>query len=120
MELPIEFNSSVVKRVNMDWETFVDAVERSGFSQTGSAGGGRILYHENDAGFAVTLINGPRANLILPSGPIRGRLFGNSGFSLGSEESRLENLAQDVRSPTEGSSGSSSGSRGRTGREVNA
>lgn len=120
MNLPIEFSSSVVKRVNMDWDVFVSAVEESGFEQVSSIAGGRILYHENDAGFGVTLVNGPRAKLILPSGPLRGRLFGNTGLSLGSDRNKLEQLAQEVRNTSGGEDGSETGSRGRTGNEVTA
>lgn len=115
---PIEFNSSVVKRVNMDWDTFHAAIEQAGFDHVESTAGGRIHYHENDAGFSITLVNGPRANLIMPSGPFRGRLFGSSGFTLGSDKDRLEQLAQGLRDGTVTSS--STGSRGRTGNEVRA
>lgn len=120
MNFPLEFNSSVAKRVNMDWDVFHEAIERSGFEHVSSVAGGRIHYHENEAGFSITLIDGPRANLILPSGPFRGRIFGNSGLSLGSDRDKLEVLAEEVRNADTPNSDDSTGSRGRRGSEVTA
>jgi len=103
----------------MDWDDFQDAIEASGFQEVSSALDGRLKYHENDAGFSITLVNGPRANLIFPSGPFRGRLFGGSGLRATGDRERLEELAQEVRS-TNGRNNSNSGSRGRSGNEVRA
>jgi len=99
----------------MDIDDAHEALVELGFDHVDDAAGGRIHYHENDAGMNLTLVDGPRAVSLFPSGPIRGRLFGTSGLGFASEDpfKTLEGVAEN-------SEGRDTGSRGRTGNEVRA
>jgi hypothetical protein len=43
---------------------------------------GKIHYHENENGLNVTLIETRRGSLVVPSGPVRGNLFGENAVDL--------------------------------------
>ena len=76
------FGGSVIKRESATKEQVVEKFKKDGWRVTGSIGGGRIDYLQK-SGINITIISGPRGTLVLPSGPIRGRIFGDSavGFS---------------------------------------
>lgn len=92
----ISINLPSVKRVPGDFELFHEAVEHIGFEHVSSTANGRVHYHENDVGMGITVINGPRANLMLPAGPIRGRLL-NPDMSSLADEQEIEDVMDQMR-----------------------
>lgn len=110
----LEIRSSMFKRIDMEPDDAHEALIELGFDHVDDAAGGRIHYHENEAGMSLTLVEGPRAVSIFPSGPIRGRLFGTSGLGFAGEDpiKQLEDVVDN--------NGNDLGSRGRTGNEVRA
>lgn len=61
-------------------EDVVKQLKRNGWEQTGSLGE-RVLYFENSR-IGITVVDGPMGVLVMPSGPIRGRVFGDSGLQI--------------------------------------
>ena len=78
----VTISSSVVKRDSRGAQDVISELRNSGWNRTGSAVNGRVVYMEN-SGFSLTVVEGPMGTVVLPSGPVRGRLFGNSGLNLG-------------------------------------
>lgn len=76
----LNIGSSVFKRETKTITEVADRLRRNGWQQTGSMGE-KILYFEN-SGMSLTLVDAPMATLIFPSGPIRGRIFGDSGLDI--------------------------------------
>lgn len=78
----MNFGSSVLKRESKDIEVVEDHFINSGWNKTGSALNGRLRYFEK-SGINITALDGPSATLIMPSGPVRGAIFGDEsvGFS---------------------------------------
>lgn len=76
--LNLNIGMSVMKRETKDIDEVTNQLKRSGWEQTGSLGD-RVKYFENSK-MSITVIDGPMATLIVPSGPIRGRVFGDSGL----------------------------------------
>jgi len=79
--LNINFGTSVFKRENRPFSDVVKQFQTDGWSRTGEFGN-KLVYLQKD-GIGITIANGPMATLVFPSGPIRGRLFGTSGLSVG-------------------------------------
>lgn len=80
--LNLNIGTSVVKRESRPTEEVVAQLENDGWEMTGSIGGDRVLYFEK-SGINITVMEGPMGTLVFPSGPVRGRLFGNSGLMAG-------------------------------------
>lgn len=76
--LDLNIGSSVMKREAKPIDQVTNQLKRNGWTQTGSLGN-KIKYFENSR-LSITVVDGPMGTLILPSGPIRGRLFGDSGL----------------------------------------
>lgn len=74
---------SVVKREDRTISEVRSRLSQQGWEETGSLRG-RIFYYQN-SGINLTVVDGPRAVLIFPSGPLRGRFFTDSPFGLTSE-----------------------------------
>ena len=70
----MNFGSSVIKREAKDFSTVTTKLERDGWSNTGGMVD-RVQYYEK-SGINITVLNGPAATLIFPSGPLRGTLHG--------------------------------------------
>mgnify|MGYP006273254335 CR=1 FL=1 len=68
------FGLSVLKREAKPKEDVETFLQRNGWERTGEIGQ-RVSYYEN-SGVNITLVEGPRGTVILPSGPIRGTIFG--------------------------------------------
>lgn len=79
--LNLNIGSSVVKRETRPLEEISQQLREDGWTQTGSIGE-RILYFEK-SGINITVMKGAMATLVFPSGPIRGRVFGDSGLMFG-------------------------------------
>jgi len=77
----INIGTSVFKRENRSYTDVLDQFQTDGWNKTGTLGS-KATYLEKD-GIGITVIDGPMATLVVPSGPIRGRLFGQSGLSIG-------------------------------------
>jgi len=71
----INFGLSVFKREAKPASEVEKKLSRDGWNKTGSVANGRVQYFEK-SGINITTVSGPRGTVILPSGPIRGRLFG--------------------------------------------
>lgn len=74
----INLGLSVFKREAKDVQDVLSTLQSNGWSQTGQILNGRVTYLEN-SGFSITVIDGPAGTAIIPSGPLRGKLFGDSG-----------------------------------------
>lgn len=73
----LNVNLSVFKRVTNTLDEVDKALKDDGWSLTGSLGAGeRIKYYEQ-SGINITAIGGPAGTVVIPSGPVRGMLFGN-------------------------------------------
>lgn len=101
----IDIGSSVIKRYDAPASQVRAMLAAGGFQETGSAMNGKIKFHQN-SGINLTTVDGPLATLVLPSGPVRGSLFGEDavgirrrqeGTSLvsGNEEEMVESRARD-------------------------
>lgn len=95
----ITVNLPTIKRIPGDFDTFQQAVEVVGFEEKSSMGN-RVYYHENDVGMGITVVDGLRANLILPSGPVRGRLLSQDTASA-TDQSGFEDLMEEIEQELE-------------------
>lgn len=75
--------SSVVRRDSRSASRVINELQSQGWRRTGSIGD-RVTYMES-AGFSLTVIDGPAGSVVIPSGPIRGRVFGSSGLEVSSD-----------------------------------
>jgi len=78
----IEFSSSTVKRTSKSIDQVHSELTEQGFEHTGDALDGRVHYHENEGGFNLTIVETRRGTVVIPSGPVRGNLFGDQAVSL--------------------------------------
>lgn len=85
--LNLNLGSSVVKREAKPASRVKSSLERDGWSRISEVAGGRIAYYERSS-INITVIDGPAGTVIIPSGPIRGKVFGN--MELFSRDSVLE------------------------------
>lgn len=75
----VNIGTSVIKRENKPADEVIRLLQQRGWSTTGTIGD-RVTYLEN-SGINITIIDGAMGTVIIPSGPIRGRIFGeNTGF----------------------------------------
>lgn len=72
----INIGLSVIKREAQPINDVITQLRRNGWSVTNTIGDNRIVYLEN-SGVNITAIEGPLGTVVVPSGPIRGRIFGN-------------------------------------------
>lgn len=80
----LNIGSSVLKRESASFDEVMEKLRRDGWSKTGELAQGRVAYLES-SGIAITVVDGPMGTLILPSGPIRGRLFSSGSVGIGQE-----------------------------------
>lgn len=78
-----DIDLSVFKRRDEPLDAVHARLKSQGFEHTGTALNGRIHYHENQEGIALTLVDGPAGTLVFPSGPLRGAFFGDRAVGLG-------------------------------------
>jgi len=78
----VTLSSSVIKRDSRSVSDVTRELKQNGWNRTGSVLNGKLLYLEN-SGFSLTVADGPMGTLVFPSGPVRGRVFGNSGLNFG-------------------------------------
>lgn len=78
----VEFSGSVVKRTSKPLEEVHAELTEQGFEHTGDVLSGKVHYHENEGGLNLTVIETRRGSLVIPSGPIRGSVFGNEAVQL--------------------------------------
>lgn len=71
----LNFGSSVVKREGKPLGDVVAHLKKNGWKKTGELSS-RVVYLAN-SGVNITLIGGPMGTTIIPSGPIRGMVFGD-------------------------------------------
>lgn len=83
----INIGLSVLKREAQPISDVINQLEKNGWKVTDTIGDDRIVYLENN-GINITAIRGPRGTVVIPSGPIRGRVFGENVeiISRGEEE----------------------------------
>lgn len=74
MELNI--GTSVFKREDRPAREVISLLQGRGWEKTGTLGD-RVTYMEN-SGIGITVIQGAAGTLIIPSGPIRGMVFGRN------------------------------------------
>lgn len=73
----INFGLSVFKREARDAAEVIRKLQQDGWNKTGELAGGRVTYWEK-SGINITVVDGPVGTTIMPSGPIRGALFGKN------------------------------------------
>lgn len=98
--LNLNFGSSVLKREAKSIDRVDDRLVSAGWNRTDSALGGRVRYYEK-AGFNITAMSGPMGTVIVPSGPIRGTLFG-ADQSVGVNQTSVIGAGQRNSSGTSG------------------
>lgn len=102
--LNLNFGSSVFKREAKSKMAVERHLQREGWEKTGDIGD-RISYFES-SGINITVVDGPMGTVILPSGPVRGTIFGVDN-KLFSESSVIgagaDNENKDERSQMTGS-----------------
>lgn len=76
--MDFSFGSSVIKREAKPVGDVVTLLKRRGWEETGRVSD-RIVYLSN-SGMSITVIGGPVGTTIMPSGPVRGALFGDVDF----------------------------------------
>lgn len=76
----MNIGTSIFKRENKDTVEVIDHFESNGWEVTGTLGD-RVTYLENSA-LSITVIDGVAGTLVIPSGPFRGRFFGESGLMM--------------------------------------
>lgn len=81
----INIGTSVLKREAKSIDQVERQFTRNGWKRTGSALGGRVVYLQN-SGMNISIIEGPSGTVVMPSGPIRSKVFG-SNFNLFSRTS---------------------------------
>lgn len=77
----INLGTSVLKREAKSIEDVAARLRRAGWEETGSVAGGRVRYFE-EAGINITAVQGVFGTVIMPSGPVRGAIFGEDAVSL--------------------------------------
>jgi hypothetical protein len=75
-EMNFNLGLSAIKRESKPKEDVERHLIRNGWEKTGEALGGRADYYEN-AGINLTVIEGPMGTLVVPSGPVRGTVYGD-------------------------------------------
>lgn len=107
--LNISFGSSVLKREAKPIEDVEKQFRRDGWTKTSEVLGGRLVYLQK-TGVNITLISGPLGTAVIPSGPVRGKAFGNVDFiardsviGAGGASDSDSKMATRDRSPSEGS-----------------
>lgn len=82
----INFGTSVFKREGKSIEQVDKRLRNAGWEMTSQLAGGRVRYYEL-AGINITAVGGPLGTTIMPSGPVRGALFGDNAVSLSTTSS---------------------------------
>lgn len=77
----LNFGTSVVKREGKSIEKVDQRLRDAGWKQTASVLGGRVRYYEL-AGISITAVGGPFGTTIMPSGPVRGAIFGDDAVGV--------------------------------------
>lgn len=72
----VSLGTSVIKREDKPADQVITTLQRRGWEVTGRVGN-RVTYLEN-SGLNITVIDGPMGTVIMPSGPLRGRIFGEN------------------------------------------
>lgn len=78
----LNLGTSVVKREAKSIEEVDSRLVDTGWERTASILNGRVKYYQN-AGINITAIQGPMGTVIVPSGPVRGAIFGKNAVRLG-------------------------------------
>jgi len=73
--------SSVVKRESKTIEAVEERLLGDGWKKTGEVANGRVRYYQK-TGINITALKGPMATVLMPSGPVRGALFGQGAVGL--------------------------------------
>lgn len=84
----VNIGSSVIRRESRSADDVLDELRANGWSKTDEVHG-NIHYLEN-SGFSLTVIDGPLATTVIPSGPLRGRLFGTSGLEVSMDRNLMD------------------------------
>lgn len=92
----INISLSVIKREAKPINEVVSKLTRDGWNVTSKLGNNRIVYLEK-SGFNITAFKGPLGTVIIPSGPIRGRIFGEEVDFVNRTSSIGASSTQNVR-----------------------
>lgn len=79
--LNLNLGTSVLKREAKPIEDVDNRLTNAGWNRTASVADGRIRYYAL-AGVNITAIGGPFGTVIMPSGPVRGAMFGDNALNL--------------------------------------
>ena len=84
--LNLNFGTSVIKREAKPIDRVDSRLQNSNWTLVDSVAGGRVRYYEK-AGINITAISGPLGTVIMPSGPVRGAIFGENAVSFNTTSS---------------------------------
>lgn len=77
----LNIGGSVFKRETASIDEVEQKLVKDGWDKTGTAGGGKVRYYQK-SGINITTISGPMGTIVMPSGPLRGRLFGDQAVGI--------------------------------------
>lgn len=77
----INFGTSVLKREAKSIDDVTRRLRNANWEETSSVLGGRVRYFEK-AGINITAVQGAFGTVIMPSGPVRGAVFGDNAVTL--------------------------------------
>lgn len=87
--LDVNLGTSVLKREAKDIDEVEKILQRDGWEKTGQVANGRFRYYEY-SNINITAIGGPLGTVIMPSGPVRGFIFGE--FDMFSRRTAIDEL----------------------------
>lgn len=73
----INIGLSTIKRESKPKQDVERQLLRNGWEETASLADDRVSYFEN-SGISVTVVEGPFGTVVVPSGPVRGPIFGKN------------------------------------------
>lgn len=103
--LNINMGSSIIKREAKPLSKVETQMRRNGWEKTGQIGD-RVSYMES-SNVNLTLVEGPLGTVVLPSGPLRGAVFGDyevfsrsSVMGIGSSKKSDKKMGERNRTPS--------------------
>lgn len=72
----LEVDGSVVKRTREPTDIVRNELSNEGYEHVESSLTGRVHYYENKEGTNLTVIRSLRATVVMPTGPVRSKVYG--------------------------------------------
>lgn len=78
--LNLNVGLSVFKRETQSLDAVQRSLENNGWSRVGSYGGRARVFEKS--GISITAVKGPLATIVMPSGPLRGKIFSEDAVGI--------------------------------------